>query len=177
MTDSSNKEEFFADPLPTTEPLPGQERFVAPEHETPLQAVDAVNDSEPATSMWASAWITLRKNPLFIVSAILILFILLIAIFPQLFTRNDPMYCNLDNSLGGASGAHPFGFDQQGCDVYSRVIYGARTSVSVGVLTTLLVTLIGGLIGAIAGFFGGWIDAVLSRITDIFFAIPLLLGA
>lgn len=172
-----NAQEFFPDPLPTTQPLPGQERFVAPQDDTPLQAVDAVNDEEPATSMWASAWITLRKNPLFIVSAILILFILLVAIFPQLFTRANPAYCNLDNSLEEASGAHPFGYDLQGCDVYARVIYGARTSVSVGVLTTLLVTLIGGLIGAIAGFFGGWVDALLSRLTDIFFAIPLLLGA
>lgn len=168
---SSEAEEYFADPLP------GQERFVAPVDETPLRAVDEVDDTQPASSMWASAWITLRKNPLFIFSAILILIILLVAIFPGLFTHTDPMYCNLDNSLGNASGAHPMGFDQQGCDVYARVIYGARTSVSVGVLTTLLVTLIGGLIGAIAGFFGGWIDAVLSRITDIFFAIPLLLGA
>ncbi|MCI1984222.1 MAG: ABC transporter permease [Bifidobacteriaceae bacterium] len=170
--DTTN-EEFFADP----DPLPGQERFVAPADETPLQAVDSVDENEPATSMWASAWITLRKNPLFIVSAILIIFILLVAIFPQLFTHNNPTYCNLDYSLEKGSGAHPFGFDQQGCDVYSRVIYGARTSVSVGVLTTILVTLLGGLIGAIAGFFGGWVDAVLSRITDIFFAIPLLLGA
>ena len=168
---SSETEEFFADPLP------GQERFVAAEEETPLQAVDVVDDSQPATSMWASAWITLRKNPLFIISAILILLIIVVAIFPQLFTHTNPTYCNLDNSLEGGSGAHPMGFDQQGCDIYSRVVYGARTSVSVGVLTTILVTLIGGLIGSIAGFFGGWVDAVLSRLTDIFFAIPLLLGA
>ena len=57
------------------------------------------------------------------------------------------------------------------------MIYGARASVAVGVLTTILVVVLGSLIGAIAGFFGGWIDSVLSRITDIFFAIPLVLAA
>ncbi|MFT9243396.1 MAG: ABC transporter permease, partial [Bifidobacterium aquikefiri] len=69
------------------------------------------------------------------------------------------------------------GFNKQGSDVYSRVVYGARTSVSVGILTTVIVTLFGGIVGALAGFYGGWLDAVLSRITDIFFAIPMLLGA
>ena len=117
------------------------------------------------------------KNPLFIISAILIVFIVVVALFPQLFTSNDPKYCTLDNSLAGPSAGHPLGFDKQGCDVYSRVIYGARTSISVGILTTLIVALVGGLIGAIAGFFGGWVDAILSRITDIFYAIPMLLGA
>lgn len=169
--ESAEAEEFFMDPLP------GQERFVAPIDETPLKDVDSIDESEPASSMWTSAWIALRKNPLFIFAAILIIFILIVALFPQLFTRTDPTYCNLDNSLEGASSAHPLGFDQQGCDVYSRVIYGARTSVSVGVLTTIIVVAVGGFIGAIAGFFGGWIDSLLSRITDVFFAIPLLLGA
>lgn len=61
--------------------------------------------------------------------------------------------------------------------MYTRVVYGTRTSLSVGVLSTLLVVIVGTLIGAVAGFFGGWIDAVLSRITDIFFALPMLLGA
>lgn len=170
-TQNSNEDEFFMDPLP------GQERFVAPEKETPLQDVDTVDESEPATSMWVSAWISLRKNPMFIIAAILILLIVVVALFPQLFTRQNPTYCTLDNSLTKGSGVHPMGFDQQGCDIYARVIYGARTSVSVGVLTTLIVVLAGGFIGAIAGFFGGWLDSLLSRITDIFFAIPLLLGA
>ena len=163
----SDAENFFIDALP------GQERYVAPEEETPLRAVDSIDESAPPTSMWADAWRTLRKNPLFIISAILIVFIVVVALFPQLFTSNDPKYCTLDNSLAGPSAGHPLGFDKQGCDVYSRVVYGARTSISVGILTTL----VGGLIGAIAGFFGGWVDAILSRITDIFYAIPMLLGA
>ena len=160
-----------------TKPLPGQERYVAPLDETPLQTVDTVDESAPATSMWADAWRTLRKNPLFIISGILIICIVFVALFPGVFTKNDPNYCNLDNSLEPSRPGHPFGFDLQGCDVYSRVVYGTRTSLSVGILTTLIVVAVGTLIGAVAGFFGGWVDAVLSRIVDIFMAIPMLLGA
>lgn len=157
--------------------LPGQERYVAPLEETPLQTVDTVDESAPATSMWSDAWRTLRRNPLFIISAILIVFIIFVALFPGVFTKTDPNYCTLDDSLESARPGHPFGFDMQGCDVYARVVYGTRTSLSVGILSTLIVVAVGTLIGAIAGFCGGWIDAVLSRIVDIFMAIPMLLGA
>lgn len=157
--------------------LPGQERYVAPLEETPLQTVDTVDESAPAASMWSDAWRTLRRNPLFIISAILIVFIVFVALFPGVFTKTDPNYCTLDDSLEPARPGHPFGFDMQGCDVYARVVYGTRTSLSVGILSTLIVVAVGTLIGAIAGFCGGWIDAVLSRIVDIFMAIPMLLGA
>ncbi|RSX54209.1 peptide ABC transporter permease [Bifidobacterium goeldii] len=157
--------------------LPGQERFVAPLDETPLQDVDKVDESAPATSMWADAWRNLRKNPLFIISGILIIFIIFVALFPSVLTKTDPNYCNLDNSLGDPEAGHPFGFDFQGCDVFARTVYGTRTSLSVGLLSTILVVIIGTLIGAVAGFCGGWIDAVLSRLNDIFYAIPMLLGA
>lgn len=157
--------------------LPGQERYVAPLEETPLQTVDTVDESAPATSMWSDAWRTLRRNPLFIISAILIVFIIFVSLFPGVFTKTDPNYCTLDDSLEPARPGHPFGFDMQGCDVYARVVYGTRTSLSVGILSTLIVVAVGTLIGAIAGFCGGWIDAVLSRIVDIFMAIPMLLGA
>lgn len=157
--------------------LPGQERYVAPVEETPLQNVDNIDESAPATSMWADAWRTLRKNPLFIISGILIIFIIFVALFPSVFTKENPNYCTLERSLDPSTAGHPFGFDLQGCDVYARVVYGTRTSLSVGVLSTLIVVFVGSLVGAIAGFCGGWVDAVLSRIVDIFMAIPMLLGA
>ena len=162
----------------TSEHRPGQERFVAPLEETPLKAVDSVDTSSPPTSMWSDAWRSLRRNPLFLVSAALILFLILVVAFPSLFTDENPRRCLLsENSLGAPRAGHPFGFDQQGCDVFARVVYGARASVTVGILTTLFVVVIGGILGALAGFYGGLLDAILSRVTDVFFAIPLVLAA
>lgn len=163
--------------VPANGVYPGQERFVAPADEVELKAVDSVNEDIPDQSMWQAAWRVLRRNPLFIVSGVLIILILFVALFPSVFTHADPRYCNLSHSLAPASAGHPFGYDQQGCDIYSRVIWGTRTSVSIGIVTTVFVTVLGGLIGAVAGFFGGWVDTLLSRITDIFYGIPFLLGS
>ena len=69
-----------------------------------------------------------------------------------------------------------FGRDIQGYDIYARTIYGARASILVGVFTTLGTVILGSALGIIAGFSGGWADTLVSRITDIFLAIPLLLG-
>ncbi len=156
----------------------GQDHYVSDIDETGLGAVDAVPDEGAPSSMWGEAWKRLRRRPLFWFAATIIFFAITISLFPSLFTSQDPRYCVLSRSLGGPElWSHPFGFDKQGCDIYSRVIYGARASVSVGVLTTIAVVFIGGTIGAIAGYIGGWIDSLLSRITDVFFAIPLLLAA
>lgn len=156
---------------------PGQDHFIAEDDETGLGAVDAVADDSAPTSMWGEAWNYLRRRPLFWVSSVLILLALALALVPQLFTSTDPQYCVLANSLDGPQPGHPFGFDRQGCDIFARTVYGARASVAVGVLTTLLVVLIGTVFGALAGFFGSWIDTILSRVTDMFFAIPLVLAA
>ena len=155
----------------------GQEYFIADTDETGLGAVDAVPDDSAPSSQWGEAWRYLRRRPLFWVSALLILVALAMALVPSLFTSVDPRECMLSRSLGGPESGHPFGFDRQGCDIYFRTIYGARASVTVGVLTTLIVTLVGSLVGAIAGFYGGIWDTILSRITDIFFAVPLVLAA
>lgn len=155
----------------------GQEHFISDTDETGLGAVDAVKDESAPSSQWNEAWRYLRRRPLFWVAAAMILIAVAMAIVPQLFTSVDPRACELSQSLAKPSEGHFFGFNRQGCDIYSRIIYGARASVLVGVLTTLLVTVLGALIGSLAGFFGGWVDSVLSRITDVFFAIPLVLAA
>ena len=127
-------------------------------------------------SLWANAWIELRRNPMFWISAFLIVFFVTMAAFPQLFTDKDPYFADLSKARQPPSAEAWFGYDTQGYDVYARTIYGARSSILVGVLTTLFTLIFGSAMGIVAGFFGGGVDAVLSRIGDIFFAIPLLLG-
>lgn len=154
-----------------------QERYVSKTDETGLGAVDAVADDSAPSSMWGEAWKNLRRRPLFWFAAAIIAAAALLALFPQWFTSQNPKFCELSNSLAPPRSGHPFGFDRQGCDIYSRVIYGARASVAVGVFTTIVVTVFGTVVGTLAGYFGRWIDAALSRLTDIFFAVPLVLAA
>lgn len=166
-----------ADNLVDARVLRGQEYFIADTDETGLGAVDAVADGAVPSSQWGEAWKYLRRRPLFWFATTLILLALALALVPQLFTSTDPSECVLSRSLGAPEAGHPFGFDRQGCDIYARTIYGARASVTVGVLTTIMVTLFGTVVGAIAGYFGGIWDTLLSRLTDIFFAVPLVLAA
>lgn len=154
-----------------------QPRFVADDDETGLGAVDAVAIDGSPTSLWGEAWGKLRRRPLFWISAVMILLVTLLAFVPWLFTSTDPEFCELRNSLKPPTDGHPFGFNRQGCDIYARAIYGARASVTVGIFATTAVVILGSIVGALAGFYGGWVDTILSRLTDIFFAIPLVLAA
>ena len=119
----------------------------------------------------------LLKRPKFVVAAMLILLIVVVATFPAVFCGADPTYADPGQSLLGPSAAHWLGTDLQGHDIYARTVYGARASVTVGLGATLVVFIVGGALGALAGFYGGWVDAVVSRVTDVFFGLPLLLAA
>jgi oligopeptide transport system permease protein len=124
-----------------------------------------------------AAWQGLRHRPVFWASVAILAAILAMAAAPGWFARADPADCSLDRSLAPPSGAHWFGYDFQGCDVFARTVYGARSSILVGILATLLAGVIAGAVGLTAGYFGGWLDAALSRITDVVLGIPLLLAA
>ncbi|MFF3781748.1 ABC transporter permease [Streptomyces sp. NPDC001933] len=134
-------------------------------------------------SLWGDAWFDLRHRPMFWISSILLLLLLIIAAFPGLFTGADPRDGDLTNhfltkpELGHFFQPDWFGYDGQGRSIYARVIYGTRASIMVGVGVTAAVTVVGGLLGMLAGYFGGWLDSIISRVTDIFFGIPFLLGA
>lgn len=127
-------------------------------------------------SLWANAWIELRRSPLFWVAAFLIVLFVVMALVPQLFTSKDPYFADLRLARQPSSAEAWFGYDTQGYDVYARTIYGARSSILVGLFATVFTMVFGSAMGIVAGFFGGWLDALLSRIGDVFFAIPLLLG-
>jgi oligopeptide transport system permease protein len=127
-------------------------------------------------SLWSDAWSELRRKPMFWVSAVLILLFVVMAALPQLFTNTDPTVADLARARQAPSAESWFGRDGQGYDVYARTIYGARASILVGLFATAFTLVIGCFVGIIAGYRGGWVDAVLSRISEIFLAIPLLLG-
>ncbi|MEI7030686.1 ABC transporter permease [Streptomyces pratensis] len=155
----------------------------------PADAVEApaVADAGPALgkprSLWSDAWHDLRRNPLFLVSMALIVVLAVMAIFPSLFTSASPRDANLaEHYLQHPNWGHFFapdwlGYDGQGRSIYARVVYGARASIMVGVIVTLAVTLTGLVVGMLAGYFGGWIDTLLSRVTDVFFGVPFIVGA
>lgn len=140
-------------------------------------AVPGPSADETTRTLRADAWYDLRRNPVFWISTALIVLVIAMAVFPGLFTSADPRACQLSRQHGSASGSALFGYSFQGCDVYARTVYGARASVIVGVLGVAIASVLALVIGMSAGYFGGWVDAVLSRITDIVLGIPFLLAA
>jgi oligopeptide transport system permease protein len=133
--------------------------------------------SEKPRSLLGDAWYDLRHKPLFWIAGFFILLFVVMAAFPHLFTNKDPRYALLERSRQGPSSDAWFGYDVQGADLYARVIYGTRASLVVALLATLGTSLFGATMGILAGFRGGWIDSVVSRIADVFFGLPFLLGA
>ncbi|MEO6944322.1 MAG: ABC transporter permease [Lacisediminihabitans sp.] len=152
--------------------------FVAPIDDAALYGIDAVRVAEKPSNLWIDAWNDLRRRPIFWLSSLLILLVIVVALFPGLFTQTPPNnQCFLAHSNGAPTAGHPLGFNKQGCDVYSRIIHGTSTSLSVGFIVIVLTTVLGVLFGAFSGFYGGWLDSFLSRIGDIFFSIPYILAA
>jgi len=154
------------------------EHFVANLADTAMAEIDAVRISDKPTNLYLDAWRDLRKRPMFYIAGILILLVTTMALFPGLFTQTPPNdNCLLANSNGAPTAGHPLGFTRQGCDIYSRIVHGTSTSLSVGLIVTVLTTMLGIFFGSLAGFYGRWVDAILSRAGDIFFSIPYILAA
>ena len=126
--------------------------------------------------LWSDAWRRLRKNKLAVVGLIVIGILALIAIFaPLLAPDNDRDIVHSGHTNAGPGAAGLLGADNLGRDVLSRLLYGARISLSVGFVVQLVVVGIGIPLGAIAGYFGGWVDTLISRLIDIMYAFPTLL--
>lgn len=128
-------------------------------------------------SLWSDAWRQLRRNPTFLIGAALFLLFTTMAIAPQLFTTVDPRTADLSLSAQPPSDQAWFGFDVQGRDYFANVVYGTRVSMSVGFITVFGILLVGVVMGSLAGYYGGWVDSLLARITDVFYGLPLMLGA
>ena len=116
-------------------------------------------------------------EPLMIPGALILLALLFIAIFCTWIAPYPPVYEDIANQLLPPSREHLFGTDHMGRDIFSRVLYGTRISISISLLVMLVVLALGGSTGLLAGYFGGWVDAGIIRLADLFFAFPPLILA
>lgn len=133
-----------------------------------------MSDERP-TSLWRDAWKRLRRNKLAVTGLFVVLALLLIALIGPWITPYDFLRQNLDARNMAPSWAHPFGTDDLGRDVLSRVIYGARTAFLVAICVTAIALAIGIVLGAIAGFYGGPFDRFMMWFTDMTMSVPQLL--
>jgi ABC-type dipeptide/oligopeptide/nickel transport system permease subunit len=129
------------------------------------------------SSLYKDAWRRLKKNKLAMIGLGIIIFLIIIAIFAPLVSPYNPIGRVKEESSLSPSMAHLFGTDLLGRDIFSRVIYGSRISLEVGVIAVGISVTIGLFFGAIAGYFGNVPDVLIMRVADIFFAFPYILGA
>jgi peptide/nickel transport system permease protein len=122
-------------------------------------------------------WTVVKRKPLGMASAALILLLVLTAIFADVLAPYDPLAAQPEIRLAPPSWAHPFGTDDIGRDVFSRIIYGSRISLWVGLLAVGIGTLVGTLIGLVCGYWEGRLDLLLQRIMDAVMTIPGLILA
>jgi peptide/nickel transport system permease protein len=154
------------------------------EGEGTVETIELVPGEISARSPLQLFWRRFRADRVAMVSAVFIVLLILVAIFaplivdvlglPSPYTQNP----NLTDAFGtpiGPTAGHPFGVDPLGQDVMSRVIYGARVSLEVGIIGTVLATVVGVSLGLFAGFYRGVVDTVLSRFADIVLSFPILL--
>jgi peptide/nickel transport system permease protein len=114
----------------------------------------------------------LRTNKMAAAGGLLVILLVLVAVLAPAIARVEPTEQDLSNVLQGPSRSHWLGTDELGRDVFARMVFGSRISLSVGMVAVIIELLIGILLGALAGYFGGWIDMMISRFIDIMMCIP-----
>lgn len=140
----------------------------------------SLEEAVPST-LWLDVWKRLVRNRLALFGLFLIILVFLIALFADFIAPYDPIKIDSQtmarDSLLGPSSKHLMGTDLLGRDIFSRIVYGARISLEVGLAAVFLMVVIGLVVGAIAGYYGGWLDSLLMRLADVFFAFPYVLGS
>src|ERR1700761_2092042 len=161
----------------------GASTEVLVEEQGDLGVVELAGKEVEARSPRQLFWRRFRNDRVAMASAGFIIALILIAIFAPLVVKllglpgpnvQDPNATDAFGSPLGPTAGHPFGVDGVGRDVASRVIYGSRVSLEVGIFGTAIATVIGTAIGLLAGFYRGWVDTVMSRFVEVFLAFPVL---
>ena len=127
----------------------------------------------PSISYWKDAWMRLKGNKVALTSLCIVVLIILSAIIVPMCSKYDYATNNLSMTNLKPSGEHLFGTDQLGRDIFVRVLMGARYSLTIAIVAAFINLVIGVLYGGIAGYFGGKVDAILMRIVDVIYSIPL----
>lgn len=122
-------------------------------------------------------WRRFRRNPRAEIGGILVLLFIIVAVFSDQIAPYDPRVQDLYSNLDGPSWSHPFGKDEFGRDIFSRIIHGTRISLAIGLGATAISTVLGVLLGLASGYFGGWVGTVIMRAMDVMLAFPGLLLA
>jgi len=130
-----------------------------------------------AESLWLDAWRRLMRQPLSVLAGTIVIILIITALVGPLITPYDPNHIDMANRFDPPSLAHPFGTDDFGRDIFSRVIVGARLSLQVGLIAVGLAATAGTLLGLVAGYAGRLTDEVIMRAMDILFAFPAILLA
>jgi len=117
----------------------------------------------------------LRRNKVALFGLFLVVLLVFVGVFAEWVAPYDPYAADLDISLQPPSGQHWLGTDEEGRDVLSRIIFGARISLKVGIIARSISLLIGAILGLIAGYFRGWTETIIMRFTDVMFGFPALL--
>ena len=120
-------------------------------------------------------WRRFKKNRRALLGLGILIFLVFLAVFANVVSPYDPTVQDIPNKLQGPSMAHLMGTDQYGRDILSRVIFGTRISLMVGIVSTSMAVVVGGTLGSVAGYYGGMTESVIMRVTDIFLAIPSIL--
>ncbi|MGB9857172.1 MAG: nickel transporter permease [Dictyoglomaceae bacterium] len=128
-------------------------------------------------TLWKKALSRFKRHKTGLVGGSLLLIFIFLAIFAKFISPYDPISQNLEDRLKPPSLKHPFGTDYAGRDIFSRVIYGSRISLTVGFISVSLAVVVGTLLGASAGYLGGWWDILVMRLIDIMLAFPAILLA
>ncbi|WP_152365554.1 ABC transporter permease [Microlunatus speluncae] len=143
-------------------------------------AAETGGPARPGRSLWSDAFRRMRRRPDVIIATVVGFFFLLVAIFPTLFTATDPQRCDISKSRvlpQGFGAEYPFGTNLHGCDVLAQLVHGARPSLLLAFTVVGASLIIGLLLGTLSGFYLGFVDAVISRVLEIFLVIPFLLAA
>jgi oligopeptide transport system permease protein len=131
--------------------------------------------ARPSTGYWQDSWRRLKKNKAAMLGLWMILLITLLALFGPLFTAHTYSDQRLELANQAPNADYWFGSDNLGRDLFTRVLYGARISLSIGIVASLINLTIGVIYGGISGYFGGRVDSIMMRIVDVLYGIPLLL--